>query len=53
MIRLILISRDLHFKFNFSGSLANKGMRLIRRYEVGMSGGLFGLGIKIITEIFH
>jgi hypothetical protein len=33
--------------------LANKGRRLIEWYEVGMSGGLFGLGIKIITEVFH
>lgn len=31
--------------------MANKGRRLIGRYEIGMAGGLFGLGI--LTEVFH
>jgi len=50
---LKLISQDIRFKINFSDSLANKRRRLIGRYKIGMSGGLFGLGIKVITEVFH
>jgi len=48
-----VIHGRIRFNINFSRILAKKGSKLIGRKEVIESGGLLGLGTRMMVENFH
>jgi len=53
MIEFAEILGSIRLRMSFSRILAKKGSRLIGRKEEIKSGGLLGLGTRIIVENFH